>query len=307
MLTSAQQNDQTDKVELDQLSTLRIDAHHHLWNYRAEEFPWLDESMEVLRRDFNVADLHEAMRTAHIGAAIAIQARQSIEETSWLLDCADSTDKICAVVGWAPLLARELSSILDKFAARSKLVGLREIVQDEPDGYLDQRVFDHGITELTNRGLTYDLLVREGQLEETIRFVDRHPHQRFVLDHAAKPRIADREIEPWRHHILALGQRGHVFCKLSGLVTEAEWSHWTLETLRPYLDVCVEAFGPHRLMVGSDWPVCLVASTYSHWWSILSEYFAPFSEPERQRIFSSTAIESYKLPLVQLPTVEISS
>jgi L-fuconolactonase len=307
MLTSAQQNDQTDKVELDQLSTLRIDAHHHLWNYRADEFPWLDESMAGLRRDFSVEDLHEAMGTAQIGAAIAIQARQSIEETGWLLDCADRTDKICAVVGWAPLLARELSSILDKFIARSKLVGLREIVQDEPDGYLDQRVFDRGITELTNRGLAYDLLVRERQLEEAIRFVDRHPHQRFVLDHAAKPRIADREIEPWRRYIFALGERGHVFCKLSGLVTEAEWSNWTLETLRPYLDICVEAFGPHRLMAGSDWPVCLVASTYSNWWSILSEYFALFSETERQRIFGGTAIEFYKLTLALLPTGEVSS
>jgi L-fuconolactonase len=307
MLTSAQQGDQTDKAELNQLSALRIDAHHHLWNYRADEFPWLDESMGGLRRNFCVADLHEAMRTAQIGAAIAIQARQSIEETGWLLDCADSTNKICAVVGWAPLLARELGSILDKFSARSKLVGLREIVQDKPDGYLDQRVFDHGITELTSRGHAYDLLIREKQLEETIRFVDRHPHQRFVLDHAAKPRIADREIEPWRRHILALARRGHVFCKVSGLVTEAEWSNWTLETLRPYLDVCVEAFGPHRLMVGSDWPVCLVASTYSNWWSVLSGYFAPFSETERQRIFGGTAIEFYKLALALLPTVEVGS
>ena len=307
MLTSAQQCEQTDKAELDQLSTLRIDAHHHLWNYRADEFPWLDESMGVLRRDFSVADLHEAMRTAQVGAAIAIQARQSIEETGWLLECADNTDKICAVVGWAPLLARELSSILDKFAGRSTLVGLREIVQDKPAGYLDQRIFDQGITELTNRGLAYDLLLREKQLEEAIRFVDRHPHQRFVLDHAAKPRIADREIEPWRRHILALARRGHVFCKVSGLVTEAEWSNWTLETLRPYLDVCVEAFGPHRLMVGSDWPVCLVASTYSNWWSILSEYFALFSETERQRIFGGTAIEFYELALALLPKVEAPS
>jgi L-fuconolactonase len=117
------------------------------------------------------------------------------------------------------------------------------------------------------------------------------------LDHAAKPRIADREIDPWRRHIFALGQREQVFCKLSGLVTEANWSSWTLETLRPYLDVCVEAFGPHRLMAGSDWPVCLVATTYSRWWSILSEYFAPFSDAERRRVFGCTAIDFYRLTL----------
>jgi L-fuconolactonase len=274
-----------------------IDAHHHLWNYHPSEFGWLNDTMAALRRDFCVADLQEVMSPAHIDAAIAVQARQSIMETSWLLDCADASDKICAVVGWAPLLARDLSANLDQFAVRSKLAGLREIVQAEPDGYLDQRAFDVGIAELTNRGLTYDILIRERQLAEAIRFVDRHPHQRFVLDHAAKPRIADREIDPWRRHIFALGQREQVFCKLSGLVTEANWSSWTLETLRPYLDVCVEAFGPHRLMAGSDWPVCLVATTYSRWWSILSEYFAPFSDAERRRVFGGTAIDFYWLTL----------
>ncbi|HWZ51891.1 MAG TPA: amidohydrolase family protein [Granulicella sp.] len=288
-------------------TALRIDAHHHLWNYSLAEYSWIDDTMAALRRDFTAADLHEVMSTASVDGAIAIQARQTIEETSWLLDCADATDKICGVVGWAPLLTGELGAVLDGFATRGKLVGIREIVQAEPDGYLDQRAFGQGMAELTRRGLAYDLLIRERQLEEAIRLVDRHPQQRFVLDHAAKPRIAASDMEPWRQHIHALGQRGSVFCKLSGLVTESNWSHWSLDTLRPYLDVCVEAFGPHRLMAGSDWPVCLVASSYAHWWSVLDEYFAPFSSVERQRIFGGTAIEFYGLAPLLRPTLEVAS
>jgi L-fuconolactonase len=304
MPTCSQSDPSVQKMQPHQPAALRIDAHQHLWNYHPDDYAWLDESMTALRRDFTVADLCRAMTTAQIDATIAVQARQSIAETNWLLDCADTTPSICGIVGWAPLLANDLSSALDLVTTRSKLVGLREIAQSEPDGYLDQRAFDAGIAELTRRGLTYDLLIRERQLAEVVRLVDRHPHQRFVLDHAAKPRIADSAMEPWRRHIHALAQRRHVFCKLSGLVTEANWSHWTLETLRPYLDVCVEAFGPHRLMAGSDWPVCLVASSYPHWWSILSEYFSPFSDVEKQRIFGSTANEFYRPVLVPRPTPE---
>jgi L-fuconolactonase len=307
MPTSCQCDPSLQQMQPHPAATLRIDAHHHLWNYHPDEYAWIDESMATLRRDFTVADLSQAMNTAQIDATIVVQARQTIAETNWLLDCADTTASICGIVGWVPLLAKDLSSALDLVATRSKLVGLREIVQSEPDGYLDQCAFDLGIAELTRRSLAYDLLVRERQLAEVIRLVDRHPQQRFVLDHAAKPRIADSEIEPWRGHIRALAQRDHVFCKLSGLVTESNWSHWTLETLRPYLDVCVEAFGPQRLMAGSDWPVCLLASSYSRWWNILSEYLSPFSNAERERIFGGTATEFYRPPLVPRPTPEALS
>ena len=296
----------TQRIPPGRPAALRIDAHHHLWNYSPQEYAWLDASMAALRRNFTVDDLASALQTAHMDAAIAVQARQTIAETTWLLESAEATDKICGVVGWAPLLDSALPATLDLFASRNKLLGMREIVQAEPAGYLDQPSFNRGIEELTRRSLTYDLLLRENQLVEAIRFVDRHPRQRFVLDHAAKPRIAARELQPWKANLHALAQRSHVYCKLSGLVTEAQWSNWTIVTLRPYLDVCVEAFGPSRLMAGSDWPVCLVASTYPQWWSVLSEYFAAFTEQERQHIFGATAIKFYKPAVALLPAPEVS-
>ncbi len=236
------------------------------------------------------------MQDVDIDAAIAVQARQTLEETVWLLDCADHSDRICAVVGWVPLLAKDLSSSLDRLADRDKLVGVREIVQAQQQGFLDRPNFNYGIAELTRRNLTYDLLLRDWQLEEATRFVDRHPNQSFVLDHAAKPEIATAELDPWSRQIFAIAQRPNVFCKLSGLVTEADWPTWTLNDLRPYLDVCIEAFGPSRLMAGSDWPVCLVASSYAHWWSVLNDYLAPFSNEEINSILGATALSFYKPP-----------
>jgi L-fuconolactonase len=275
----------------------RIDAHHHLWRYNEAEFGWLDESMAALRRDFLADDLCEALQSAKVDSAVCVQARQTLDETHWLLEQAEQNKSICGVVGWAPLEASDLAASLDLFSGRKKLVGLREIMQGRPQGYLDRAEFNRGIGELTARGLTYDILIYAQQLKETIRFIDRHPKQRFVLDHAAKPRIASGELEPWRANLIELAQRGNIVCKISGLVTEADWSTWTLDGLRPYLDVCVEAFGPSRLLAGSDWPVCLVASSYEYWWQVLAEYFADFNEGEVQRIFGGNAVDFYRLPI----------
>jgi L-fuconolactonase len=184
---------------------------------------------------------------------------------------------------------------LHALAAEPKLVGLRHIVQAEPNGFLDGADFNRGIASLRAYPLVYDLLILESQLDEAIRFVDRHPQQVFVLDHIAKPKIAAREIEPWRTRIQVLSKRSNVYCKLSGMVTEDSWSSSTLESLRPYLDIAVEAFGPDRLMAGSDWPVCLVATSYPQWWAMLHTYFAAFSESERASIFGATAIRVYGL------------
>ena len=260
--------------------------------------------MAALRRNFLVDEFKAVLRLADIDTAISVQARRSLEETHWLLGCAGQSDAICGVVGWAPLLTEGLPSALDQFADNPKLVGIREIVQAEPEGFLDQSSFDRGVAELTRRDLAYDLLIRDRQLQEATCLVDRHPRQRFVLDHSAKPPIGNAQLDPWRNEIASLAKRQNVFCKLSGLVTEAIWSGWTLSHLRPYLDVCVEAFGPERLMAGSDWPVCLVASTYPRWWSTLSEYFSPFSEPEIESIFGGTAAAFYKPALVPRSTNE---
>jgi L-fuconolactonase len=275
--------------------TFTVDAHHHLWRYSAEEYGWIGDSMSELKRDFLPQNLECELAAAGIQAAVTVQARQTLDETRWLLDLSIDCKAMRGVIGWAPIAEKNFPTILEEFVDKRKLVGLRHIVQAEPEGFLDGADFQRGISHLLSTGLVYDLLVFERQLEEAIRFVDRNPEQRFVLDHMAKPKIAAAEMEPWRSHIMALSQRPNVWCKVSGLTTEADWSHWSLESLRPYLDTVLDAFGPKRLMAGSDWPVCLVACGYIQWWDLLRSYFAPLSEHERSRIFGGTAQEIYRL------------
>jgi L-fuconolactonase len=274
-----------------------IDAHHHLWRYSATQYDWIDDRMAALRRDFLPADLVVELTNAAIDGTVAVQARQAPEETYWLLELAQTCEAIRGVVGWAPIASLDFEASLDSLASNRQLVGLRHVVQAEPKGFLDSADFNRGIRALSKTGLAYDLLIVESQLQETIRFVDRHSQQTFVLDHIAKPRIAAAQIEPWRTHIQELAKRGNVFCKISGLVTEASWSSWSVESLRPYLDTVVNAFGTNRLIAGSDWPVCLVATSYSQWWKLLREYFAAFSHDERANIFGATAIRTYHLKL----------
>jgi L-fuconolactonase len=273
-----------------------IDAHHHLWRYSASEYGWIDDRMAALRRDFLPADLVIELAQTKVDGVVTVQARQTLEETRWLLELARSCEAIRGVVGWAPIAGSDFEAILEELVADPKLVGLRHVVQAEPKGFLDGTEFNRGIRAMQSTGLVYDLLIVEGQLEETIRFVDRHPQQTFVLDHIAKPKIATAEIEPWRTRIQELGKRSNVCCKLSGMVTEDSWSGWSVESLRPYLDTVVEAFGPDRLMAGSDWPVCVVATSYSRWWKLLRDYFAGFTDDERADIFGATAIRIYNLP-----------
>lgn len=272
-----------------------IDAHHHLWSYTAADYGWIDETMSVIRRDFLTSDLTAVMAEADIDGTVAVQARQALEETRWLLDLADASDALLGVVGWAPLASPEFATVMEKFSGRSKLRGLRHLLQGEPGGYMLGEQFNAGIAHLEQLGLVYDVLVYERQLSEAIQFVDRHPRQVFVLDHIAKPLIREGVLEPWAERIRMLARRENVWCKISGLVTEADWKAWTPAQLKPYLDVVVEAFGPCRLMAGSDWPVCLVASSYSRWFAVLKEYFASFSGDERKAVFGSTAVKVYGL------------
>jgi L-fuconolactonase len=280
--------------------TERIDVHHHLWRYTPAEYGWIDESMQALQRDFLPADLRAAMATAGVDGTIAVQARQTLEETRWLLDLADACDAggslIRGVVGWAPIAGEEFPGCMEEFDGRAKLKGLRHVIQGERDEhYILREDFNSGIRTMAGSGLVYEILIYERHLADTIYFVDEHPEQVFVLDHVAKPLIAAGVLEPWAERMMELGQRENVWCKLSGMVTEAKWDAWTPETLKPYLDVAVEAFGPERLMAGSDWPVCLVASGYAQWWDVLRGYFAGFSDAERAAVFGGNAIEVYGL------------
>jgi L-fuconolactonase len=274
-----------------------IDAHHHLWRYSAIEYDWIDDRMAALRRDFLPAEFIDEFASAGIDGAVTVQARQTLEETQWLLELAGRHKEILGVVGWAPVASSDFESSLNALAANPKLVGLRHIVQAEPQGFLDGEEFNRGIRTLHRTGLAYDLLIVEHQLAEAIRFVDRHPQQVFVLDHIAKPKIAAGELEPWRSHIHELSKRSNVSCKVSGMVTEDSWSHWSIESLHPYLDTVVNAFGADRLLAGSDWPVCLVATGYAKWWQILRDYFAAFSPNERADIFGATAARIYNLKI----------
>lgn len=273
-----------------------IDAHHHLWRYTAAEYEWIDESMDVLRRDFLPGDLKAAMESAGVDGTIAVQARQTMEETRWLLDLAEANDEILGVTGWAPIAGADFPAVMEEFDGRPKLKGLRHVIQGEKDeNYILREDFNAGIRTLAGSGLVYEILIYERHLPQTIEFVDRHPQQVFVVDHLAKPLIAAGIVEPWASRMRELGQRENVWCKVSGMVTEADWKTWTPEKLKPYVDVAVEAFGPERLIAGSDWPVCIVACGYDRWWRVLREYFAGFSETEQAMVFGGNAIELYGL------------
>ena len=274
----------------------RIDAHHHLWRYSPEEYGWIDSSITPLQRDFTPADLAAEMREAKIDGAIAVQARQSLEETYDLLALADENSFINAVVGWAPIAGDDFAASLEKLTAQPKLRGLRHVIQAEPDeNFILRPDFNRGIDALLPTGLVYEILIYERHLPQAIQLVDAHPEQIFVLDHIAKPRIREGILSPWRERILELAQRENVYCKVSGMVTEADWASWTEEGLKPYLDTVFEAFGPKRLMMGSDWPVCLVGVGYRAWFELLERYTAGLSDDERAAFSGGTASQVYKL------------
>jgi L-fuconolactonase len=276
---------------------MRIDAHHHLWNYSAESYPWIDDRMQVLRRDFTPRDLLEEMRASRMDHAVAVQARQSIEETRFLLDHAGSHPFIKGVVGWVPLADPDVGRVLESFRDQPLLKGVRHVVQDEPDDrFLDRDDFNAGIRALRPLGLVYDILIYGRQLPMAVRFVDRHPEQRFVIDHIAKPRIGAAGIDrDWERGFRALAERPHVSCKFSALVTEVTEPTWTVAMLRPYWDVALEAFGPRRLMFGSDWPVCLLRSSYADWVAAAGALAGDLAAEEQAAFWGGNANREYRL------------
>lgn len=273
-----------------------IDAHQHLWKYDPVEYGWIQDGMPELKRDFLPPDLKHEMDSMGVGGAIAVQARQTIEETEWLLRLAREYDFLRAVVGWVPLVERNVTEPLERFAVDAKLRGVRHLIQDEPDDeFILRKDFQEGVKRLRTFGLAYDILIHERHLPQTIRFVDQHPYQIFVLDHAAKPRIRHNVMTPWRENLRELARRPNVYCKLSGMVTEAEWKSWTPASVKPYFDIAMEAFGPRRLMFGTDWPVLTLAGTYAGWTGMVRQWIGVLTREEQQRILRGTAIEAYGL------------
>lgn len=275
---------------------MRIDAHQHFWKYSPQEYPWIGKGMERLAHDSLPADLAPLAAAEGIGGTVAVQARQSLEESRWLLQLAADHPLIRGVVGWVDLRSTHVADQLREFAERPKFVGVRHVVQDEPDPrFLLGDSFLHGIRQLATFGLTYDLLLYPQQLPAAVEFVGRFPEQPFVLDHLAKPRIKAGDLEPWRRDLKALATHGHVLCKLSGMVTEATWNGWKRTDFTPYLEVALEAFGPQRLMIGSDWPVCTLAAEYADTIGIVREFLAPLAAPEREAIEGGNAARFYSL------------
>jgi len=275
---------------------LKIDSHHHFWHYNQQDYGWIGDDMAGLRRDFLPADLLREIRAAKLDQVIAVQARQSLSETDWLLDLANRHDFIAGAVGWLPLAAPELPSLLEIYAPYPKLKAVRHVIQDEADdNFILGNAFNAGVARLGDCGLTYDILVYERHLPQVIEFVDRHPGQRFVLDHLAKPKIKAGEVEPWAKHLRQLAERPLVWCKLSGMVTEADLRHWTGDRLKVYFEMALAAFGPERLMFGSDWPVCTAGIGYGDWVDLVEGWIKPLSADEKNNIMGGNARKAYHL------------
>jgi L-fuconolactonase len=231
----------------------RIDSHNHFWRYRADEYGWITEGMEIIRRDFLPSDLLVNLRAAGIDGSIAVQARQTMEETEWLLQLSKEYHFIRGAVGWVPLSEPSVTKLLEHLCVHPQLKGVRHIIRDEPDeNFILRPDFNKGIQQLRSFGLVYDVLIFERHLPQTIQFIDRHPGQIFVLDHIAKPRIRAKELSPWSEHMVELARRENVYCKISGIVIEASWTEWKPDDLKPYFDIVLSAFGAKRLMSASD-------------------------------------------------------
>ena len=257
--------------------------------------------MEAIARDFLPVDLQAEIAPCCVTATVVVQARQSLSETEWLLATAAQSDFIRAVVGWAPIAETSFPATLERLGEHRKLMGLRHIIQAEPDDEFMLRAdFNAGIKALTPSGLAYDILIYEKHLPAAIKFVDRHPNQIFVLDHIAKPRIAEKLVEVWRNNLFELAKRENVYCKLSGMVTEADWQNWRAADLRPYADAALEAFGPARLMFGSDWPVCLLATSYKRWFETVQDFLSRLSLAEQSLVFGEVAAKVYSLDSAKL-------
>ncbi len=274
-----------------------IDSHHHLWAYDPAEYDWIRDGMEVLKQDFLATQVRHVAREHDVGGFVSVQARQSLAETRELLTTANAEPLLAGVVGWAPFAQPDVVAVIDEFAGHVKLKGFRHVVQDEPDDrFLDRADFNAGIGMLADRGLVFDLLVVPKQLPAAIDFADRHPNVSMVLDHIAKPAIDPGKFdETWRRDFCELARRENVACKFSGVATEVRGAGWSIEVLRPYWNVALTAFGTDRLMFGSDWPVCLLATDYGRWLDTARQLAASLSKSEQEHFFAGNATRVYGL------------
>jgi L-fuconolactonase len=275
---------------------MSIDSHQHFWRYDPARYGWIDERMGVLKRDFLPEQLASELDANKIDASIAVQADQSEQETLFLLDLAKRSRRIAGVVGWVDLVSPRLDDRLKLFSQCEKLRGVRHLAQSEPDDrFLVRPDFTRGISRLQEFGFTYDILIYPKQLPAAIELVAKFPEQRFVLDHLGKPEIKTKNIAAWATLIGSMGRNPNVYCKLSGLVTEADWRRWSPANFDPLLDVVFEAFGVDRLMFGSDWPVCLLAASYKQVKDIIADCVERKAPKAKEKIFGANAVRFYDL------------
>ncbi len=275
---------------------MNIDSHQHFWKYNSETHAWIDDNMSSIRRDFLPSDLKAVYTENGIDGCVAVQADQTLEETEFLLDLASDNDFIKGVVGWADLRDKNVEETLEKYVSNDKLKGWRHIVQGESDpNFLLLPEFMRGISNLEKFGYTYDILVFPHQLGAVLEFVKQFPNQKFVIDHIAKPYIKDGFYEGWAVLMEAIAQHENVYCKLSGMITEADYNSWAPEEVHPYLHHVLEIFGSERLMFGSDWPVCLVAGNYSQVKAVVTDFISGLGDIDQKMIMGKNALAFYRL------------
>lgn len=274
---------------------MRIDSHQHFWKYSETAYPWIPKG-SPLHRDWLPRDLEPLLAAEGIGGCVAVQARQTLEESEWLLALAKDAPVIRGVIGWVDLRDGAVGDQLTRLCADRKFRGVRHVVQDERDPeFMLRPDFQHGIESLKRFDLTYDILIQSGQLPAAVRLAQKFPEQPFVLDHLAKPAIKRAELSPWRDDLRELAKCENVWCKVSGMVTEADHAAWKSADFRPYLDVVFQEFGVNRLMFGSDWPVCLLAGTYERVFALVQEYLSEFDESARSKVLGANAVKFYGL------------
>jgi L-fuconolactonase len=273
-----------------------IDSHQHFWKYEPVKHSWIDDDMSVIRRNFSPSDLAKVYQENSIDGCVAVQADQTLEETDFLIDLASINNFIKGIVGWVDLRAENIENVLEKYSTDKIVKGFRHVVQGEADhNFLLRPNFSRGISLLEKHNFTYDILVFPHQLGSVLEFVKKFPHQKFVIDHIAKPYIKDGYFEGWATMMTAIGKHENVSCKMSGMATEADFNIWTPEQIHPYMDTVLEAFGSKRILFGSDWPVCLVAGNYSKIKKLTTDFISQLSQIEQNSIMGNNAIEFYNL------------
>jgi L-fuconolactonase len=274
---------------------MQVDSHVHFWKYNKARDGWITNDMKILQQDYLPQTIAQTLKRNDVDACVAVQADQSEVETLFLMELSKTHPVIKGVVGWIDLQKENIEERLQYFLQYTIIKGWRHIVQAEPDNFLPGKNFQRGISALQSYGYTYDILVYPHQLKPALEFVSNFPDQKFVIDHCAKPGITKKKMDEWKPLMQEMAKHPNVYCKLSGLFTEAKWKGWSAGEFYPYLDVVFEAFGTDRLMYGSDWPVMLLSGIYVQWKSLIEKYMENFDEEDRLKVFGENVVRFYSL------------